>query len=102
MTGNNVSINCYYIRFTRQEKMNLYFGDHDNYWVIIVFFPQMLLGETPSNPLITIMDVEQYSQLGKKHDICTVLDCTFATPLLLQPIKYGIDIVWHSGLVLVI
>ena len=70
--------------------------------LLFLFFPQMLLGETPCNPLITIMDVEQFSQLGKKHDICTVLDCTFATPLLLQPIKYGIDIVWHSGLVLVI
>ncbi|RME04584.1 MAG: cystathionine gamma-synthase [Planctomycetota bacterium] len=52
--------------------------------------------ESPSNPLLTITDLAQIAQLGKKHQILTVADNTFATPYLQNPLDLGIDIVSHS------
>jgi len=57
---------------------------------------RMLWLETPSNPLLNIVDVEMVAEVAKKHHILTVIDNTFATPYFLQPIKYGIDLVVHS------
>ena len=57
---------------------------------------RMLWLETPSNPLLNITDIEMVVDIAKKHDILTVIDNTFATPYLLRPIEYGIDLVVHS------
>lgn len=53
--------------------------------------------ETPSNPLMTITDIEMVSKLAKKHGIITMIDNTFATPVNQNPINLGIDIVIHSA-----
>lgn len=53
--------------------------------------------ETPSNPLLTITDVRGIGELGKKKGILTSIDNTFASPVLQNPIKLGIDIVIHSA-----
>jgi cystathionine beta-lyase/cystathionine gamma-synthase len=52
--------------------------------------------ETPSNPLLNIVDIEMVADIARKRNILTVIDNTFATPYLLKPIDYGIDIVVHS------
>ncbi len=57
---------------------------------------RMLWLETPSNPLLNIVDLEMVADIAKRHDLLTVSDNTFATPLFLRPIDYGIDIVFHS------
>ncbi len=57
---------------------------------------RMLWLETPSNPLLNIVDVEMVVDIAKKHNLMTVIDNTFATPYLLRPIEYGIDLVVHS------
>ncbi len=57
---------------------------------------RMLWLETPSNPLLNITDVEMMADIAKKHNLLTVIDNTFATPYLLRPIEYGIDLVVHS------
>lgn len=57
---------------------------------------KMLWLETPSNPLLNIIDIEMVANLAKKHNLLTVIDNTFATPCFLRPIDYGIDIVVHS------
>jgi cystathionine gamma-lyase/cystathionine beta-lyase len=57
---------------------------------------RMLWLETPSNPLLNIVDVEMMADIAKKHNILTVIDNTFATPYFLKPIEYGIDLVVHS------
>ncbi len=57
---------------------------------------RMLWLETPSNPLLNIVDVEMVVDIAKKHNILTVIDNTFATPYFLRPIEYGIDLVVHS------
>ncbi|MEZ4811312.1 MAG: PLP-dependent aspartate aminotransferase family protein [Allomuricauda sp.] len=53
--------------------------------------------ETPSNPLLTITDLEGVAQLAKKHGILTVSDNTFASPINQLPMDFGIDVVTHSA-----
>ncbi|MEE8619267.1 MAG: PLP-dependent aspartate aminotransferase family protein [Dehalococcoidales bacterium] len=57
---------------------------------------RMLWLETPSNPLLNIVDIEMAVDIAKKHNILTVIDNTFATPYFLRPIEYGVDLVVHS------
>jgi cystathionine gamma-lyase/cystathionine beta-lyase len=56
----------------------------------------MLWLETPSNPLLNIVDIEMAADIAKKHNLMTVIDNTFATPYFLKPIDFGIDLVVHS------
>ncbi len=57
---------------------------------------KMIWIETPSNPLLNIVDIEMVAEVAKKRGILTVIDNTFATPYFLKPIEYGIDLVVHS------
>jgi len=57
---------------------------------------RMLWLETPSNPLLNIVDIEMAVDIAKKHKLLTVADNTFATPYFLRPIEYGVDLVVHS------
>ena len=57
---------------------------------------RMIWMETPSNPLLNIVDVEMVADIARKRNILTAIDNTFATPYLLRPIEYGIDLVVHS------
>lgn len=53
--------------------------------------------ETPSNPLLTIIDLEEVNNICQQHDILSVIDNTFASPINQNPINLGIDIVVHSA-----
>ncbi|MCC9169066.1 aminotransferase class I/II-fold pyridoxal phosphate-dependent enzyme [Pontibacter sp. XAAS-A31] len=53
--------------------------------------------ETPSNPLLSIVDLEAISAVARKNDILSVVDNTFATPIFQNPISLGFDVVVHSG-----
>jgi cystathionine beta-lyase len=53
--------------------------------------------ETPSNPLLEVVDMEVVAQVAKKHGLYTLIDNTFASPINQQPIKWGIDVVIHSA-----
>ena len=57
---------------------------------------RMVWLETPSNPLLNIVDIEMIAGIARRHNILTVIDNTFATPYFLRPIEYGIDLVVHS------
>lgn len=52
--------------------------------------------ETPSNPLMRIIDIEACAGLAKKHGIMVAVDNTFASPYLQNPLALGADIVMHS------
>lgn len=58
---------------------------------------RMLWVETPTNPLLNIIDIEACSQLAKKHNLLLVVDNTFASPYLQNPLTLGADIVVHSA-----
>lgn len=53
--------------------------------------------ETPTNPLMTEISIEDTAVLAKKHDLLLIVDNTFLTPYLQQPIVLGADIVVHSA-----
>ncbi|MFC2043723.1 trans-sulfuration enzyme family protein [Chloroflexota bacterium] len=57
---------------------------------------RMLWLETPSNPLLNIVDLEIAVDVAKRHKLLTAIDNTFATPYFLRPIEYGIDLIVHS------
>jgi cystathionine gamma-lyase/cystathionine beta-lyase len=57
---------------------------------------KMLWLETPSNPLLNIVDIQMIVEVARKNNLLTVADNTFATPYCLRPIEYGVDIVVHS------
>ena len=58
---------------------------------------KMLVMETPSNPGLAMIDMEQAGKFAKAHNLIFNVDNCFATPYLQQPIKYGADIVVHSA-----
>ncbi|HBI04889.1 MAG TPA: methionine biosynthesis PLP-dependent protein, partial [Paenibacillaceae bacterium] len=53
--------------------------------------------ETPTNPLMKICNLHSAIDLAKKHNLLTIVDNTFMTPYLQQPLKIGADIVVHSA-----
>ena len=53
--------------------------------------------ETPVNPNLAVYDLTAIGKIAQKHDIISIVDNTFLTPVLQQPKKYGIDIVVHSA-----
>jgi len=52
--------------------------------------------ETPTNPLLKIIDLQKVSEIAKKHDLILVVDNTFLTPYFQTPLDLGADIVVHS------
>jgi len=53
--------------------------------------------ETPTNPMMNIIDIEEVSKIAKKHKVLLAVDNTFATAYLQQPLDLGADIVMHSA-----
>ncbi len=53
--------------------------------------------ETPTNPMMNIIDIEAVSKVAKKHQVLLAVDNTFATPYLQTPLDLGADIVMHSA-----
>ncbi len=58
---------------------------------------RLLFCETPSNPLMEIVDLEAFAQLGRDSGALTVVDNCFCTPAVQQPLKFGVDVVMHSA-----
>lgn len=58
---------------------------------------KMVFVETPSNPSLDLIDLDWLGKLTKKYNIILNVDNCFCTPYLQQPIKYGADLVIHSG-----
>ena len=57
---------------------------------------KMIWTETPTNPMLNIIDIEELSKISKSNNLLLVVDNTFATPYLQTPIDLGADIVMHS------
>lgn len=58
---------------------------------------RFIFTETPTNPYLRVADLEHLVGLGRRHRAMTLLDSTFATPVNLRPLEYGIDFVMHSA-----
>lgn len=57
---------------------------------------KMLWVETPTNPMMQIIDIKACAAIAKKHNLILVVDNTFASPYLQNPLDLGADIVMHS------
>lgn len=57
----------------------------------------MIWVETPTNPMLKLIDLQQVADMGKQHKLITVCDNTFATPALQKPLDYGFEMVVHSA-----
>ncbi len=58
---------------------------------------RMIYIESPSNPLLHCIDVAEVAAIGKRHNVLTVIDNTFATPINQTPLELGMDVVIHSA-----
>jgi methionine-gamma-lyase len=53
--------------------------------------------ETPINPNLVVIDLQMVGDFAKKHDLISICDNTFLTPILQRPVEFGFDIVIHSA-----
>jgi cystathionine gamma-synthase len=58
---------------------------------------RLLISESPTNPHLSVVDLDRFAALGARHRVETLIDATLATPYNAQPIKHGIDYVLHSA-----
>ncbi|REK19587.1 MAG: cystathionine gamma-synthase [Planctomycetota bacterium] len=58
---------------------------------------RLLISESPTNPHLSVVDLERFAGLGRKHGVDTLIDATLGTPYNVRPIEAGIDYVLHSA-----
>ncbi|MDT0553715.1 trans-sulfuration enzyme family protein [Urechidicola vernalis] len=81
------NIKFQFIKHDDVHKMDQYFTDNTKLiWI-----------ETPSNPLLNLVDIKKITSLAKPKNILVAVDNTFATPYLQRPLDLGADIVMHSA-----
>jgi len=57
---------------------------------------RLLISESPTNPHMSVVDLERFVALGRKHGVETLIDATLATPYNVRPLEWGVDYVLHS------
>ena len=68
----------------------------DNWTNLINEKTKLIWIESPTNPMLSLVDITKVAEIAKKNNITTCVDNTFATPYLQRPLELGIDIVTHS------
>ncbi len=82
----NYGIKFHFIDFSNPENIRQYVNDNTKLiWI-----------ETPTNPTMQIVDIAAVTAIGKEKGLLTVVDNTFASPYLQNPIDLGADVVMHS------
>ena len=71
-------------------------ADPDNVKKSIKHNTKMIMVETPSNPTMQLTDIRKIAEIAHKHEIPLVVDNTFSSPYLQNPLDLGADIVFHS------
>src|SRR3990170_6496399 len=70
--------------------------DYDAMDAAITPQTRLLISESPTNPHLSIVDLDRFAEIGNQHGVETLIDATLATPFNLRPIEAGIDYVLHS------
>ncbi len=71
--------------------------DYDAMAAAITPDTKLLISESPTNPHMSVVDLERFAELGREFGVETVIDATLASPYNLQPIAAGVDYVLHSA-----
>lgn len=58
---------------------------------------KVIVIESPTNPLLSVIDIRKVAAFARERDITTIMDNTFASPVNQNPLAFGVDIVVHSG-----
>ncbi len=58
---------------------------------------KLIVSESPTNPYLRVLDMQQLARLGQEYGVKTLIDATFATPINQRPLEFGIDLVAHSA-----
>lgn len=58
---------------------------------------KMIWAETPTNPMLKLVDLAKVAAFAKKHGLILVVDNTFCSPMIQRPLEYGADLVLHSA-----
>ncbi len=70
--------------------------DYDKMEAAITPKTKLLISESPTNPHLSVVDLERFAAIGRKHEVETLIDATLATPYNLRPLEVGVDYVLHS------
>jgi len=71
--------------------------DYDQHERAIRPNTKILYLESPTNPTLRVIDLKRVSAVAKQHNLISLIDSTFATPINQRPTEFGIDLVLHSG-----
>ncbi len=71
-------------------------GDYDAMEAAIRPNTKLIFSESPTNPFLRCLDYPRLVDIAKRHNLKTVIDGTFGTPINIRPLDYGIDLVVHS------
>ena len=58
---------------------------------------RFLISESPTNPHLSVVDIERFAEIGRRHGVATLIDATLCTPHNLRPLEAGVDFVLHSA-----
>jgi len=72
-------------------------NDYEQHVRAIRATTKMLYLEAPTNPVARVIDLKKVAGIAKQHNLISMIDSTFATPINQRPAEYGIDLVMHSG-----
>jgi cystathionine beta-lyase/cystathionine gamma-synthase len=72
-------------------------NDYEQHVRAIRASTKMLYLESPTNPVARVIDLKKVAGIAKQHNLISMIDSTFATPINQRPAEYGIDLVMHSG-----
>jgi cystathionine gamma-synthase len=72
-------------------------GDYDALEAAIRPDTRLILSESPTNPYLRVVDVSRLVEIARRHQLKTVIDSTFATPINQRPLEFGVDFVIHSA-----
>ena len=78
---------------TRQVKA----CDYDAMEAAVNSRTKLLISESPTNPHLSVVDLERFAAIGRRTGVETLIDATLATPYNVQPLGYGVDYVLHSA-----
>ena len=83
----NYGVKFHFIDMSHADNIRGYINDNT----------KMIWAETPTNPLLNIIDIEGCAKIAKEQNLLLVVDNTFASPYLQNPLDWGADIVLHSA-----
>jgi cystathionine gamma-synthase len=71
--------------------------DYDAMEAAITPRTKFLISESPTNPQLSVVDIERFAEIGRRNGVLTLIDATLSTPYNVKPLEAGVDFVLHSA-----